>query len=167
MARVLIPVMPRRYNHNPVGSSTATVIMKANNPFEAPVRQVSRRSGSLPGMGAIDVNALQSSAQETLQASATRSGFNWGEVGTNLAQTGISILGTAGQNIVNKLVPPPTTTLTAPSAVMIPGQPNQGAPAVPYYQQAPAPSKLPWILGGVAVLGGVLFLTMRKPSRRK
>jgi len=164
MARVLIPVMPRRYNHNPVGSSTATVMMKANNPFEAPVRQVSRRSGSLPGMGSLDVTALQSSAQETLQASATSSGFNWAQVGTSLAQTGIDILGTAGQNIVNKLVPPPSTTLKAPSAILLPGQPGAGAPALQYAQ--PAPSKLPWILGGVAVLGGVLFFTMRKPGRK-
>lgn len=160
MARVLIPVMPRRYNHNPVGSSTATVIMKANNPFEAPVRQVSRRSGSLPGMGALDIVApLQTASQDALKAGATSGGIDWSSLATTGLQTGINILGTAGQNVVNKLIPPASQPLSAPQSVLLPGQP--GAPPVAYIQ-TPAPSKLPWIIGGVVVLGGVLLLTLRK-----
>jgi hypothetical protein len=35
MARVMVPQMPRRYNHNPRGgSATAVVTMRAQNPFE-------------------------------------------------------------------------------------------------------------------------------------
>jgi hypothetical protein len=55
MARVLVPQNPRRYNHNPRGSSTAVVTMKANNPFEralAGPEGLRRVPGAqLPGMG--------------------------------------------------------------------------------------------------------------------
>jgi hypothetical protein len=143
MARVITPVHPRRYNPNPRGSATTTVLMRAHNPFETRVRLATRQSGSLPGMGALDID--------------------WGNIFEKGISTGIDLVGTAGQNVVNKLIPPPTTTLQAPQATLLPGQPSAGAPGLPVYLPAPAkPSPMPWIIGGVAVLGGVLFMTMRK-----
>jgi hypothetical protein len=55
MAKVMVPVQPRIYNHNPRGSATAVVTMKGNNPFEralaGPEGLVQVRAGIMPGMG--------------------------------------------------------------------------------------------------------------------
>lgn len=159
MARVITPVHPRRYNPNPKGSATTTVLMKAHNPFETPVRQVTRRSGSLPGMGAIDLAPLQSAGQEALKTTATSGGIDWASIWGGAIKTGTELVGQAGSNLIDKLIPPASVKLPVPQAHLLPGQPGASAPV--YIQPPSRPSPLPWIIGGGVLLGAVVFM-MRK-----
>jgi len=155
MARVLQPVMRRTYDHNPRGSSTATVRMAAQNPFEGRVSMATR--SAMPGMGAIDLTQIPTNT-------AGGMGFNvdWGNIIEKGAENAIKIGSEFASNRIDRLYGPKPVPLQAPAAVLLPGQP--GATRFPVYG-VPAPSKLPWIIGGAAVLGAVAFVVLRKKKR--
>ncbi len=137
MARVLIPVMNRRYNANPRGSATTTVVMSANNPFERPVNVLNATRSMLPGMGALGADPAPAAAPGSIDWNAILTG-------------GVTA---AAQLAAAKLNPPiKVATGISPIPVVGPG----------YYP--PKPSMAPWLIGGgVAVLGVVgLFLMLRK-----
>ncbi len=145
MARVLMPTMPRSYNHNPRGSSTATVVMKGDNPFERRTIMTNSRlaGGALPGM-----SGLGDAAPAPAPAAAAT---DWTGVAAALAQAGVQI---GGQAIAAHYAPnQPLSTPVIQQLQAI--NPNAQRP-----QQS---SVLPWALGGGAlVLGlGVLYLMVR------
>lgn len=159
MARVLVPVMPRRYNHNPVGSSTAIVTMRGANPFESGVaglRRVSTRPGQLAGLGSAGLGD-EAPIMGPPSPAATDSGttpINW----AGMAQA----VATAAQPLVAaqaaRLLPPKITTLTGQYA-------PQPLPVNPQYMPAPK-SKMPYVLIGVGVVGlAAAFFLLRRKKR--
>ncbi len=160
MARVLVPVMPRRYNHNPRGSATAIVTMKGSNPFESGVaglRRVSPYPGQLAGLGSAGLGDEMGPPLPPTSGPAT-SGT------TPIDWTGmVKAAATAAQPILN-----------AQAARLLP---RQGVTAVqgvaaqmlPVGVQYPAPkpaSKLPYVLVGVGVIGlGAAVLLMRRKRK--
>jgi len=141
-----MPVMSRRYDHNPRGSATSTVVMKSNNPFEARTRVMN----SLAGLGA-DAPAA---ANPTAPA-----GFNWGTFGeglvTSIGKVGVQVGGQIVTNEVNKRYG------------QIPGPAISPLPTTSGMRVAPAPKAwLPFaILGGAVVVGGGILMLMRKKKR--
>lgn len=153
MARVLVPVMNRRYNANPRGSATTTVTMSSNHPFERQTRVMNSTRSMLPGMGALGV--LGEDAPAPAAPAAT---IDWTKVLTGVAAAGTQVAQTAATNAVNQLIPPPTTKVPVANSMTI-------LPVVNPNYVAPAPSKLPWILGGVGLLVvgvGAMFLFRKK-----
>ncbi len=157
MARVIIPQNARTYNQNPQGSSTTTVMMKAQNPFEnrnvgrdgmTPIMRAQR--GSLAGLGA-DPPLLGPPSPAQPEGS-TGTGINWGAIAAATA-TAIQPLASAeAQRLITK------------GSQQIPGASGFVLPVGQQpYPPKPA-SKLPWILTGVGVLGLVVavVLVMRK-----
>lgn len=158
MARVLIPMNPRRYDHNPKGSSTAVVTMKGNNPFEnrnvgrdGMQPMLRRQRGGLAGLGDDAVQYGPPSPPATAPATPASS-INWGAIAQATA-TAIQPLATAeAQRLLQKQTAIPMSS-QAPTAL-----------PVGYRPAVAAPSKLPWILGGVGAVAaiGVLFLVLRR-----
>jgi hypothetical protein len=165
MATQLLKTNRRTYDHNPQGSATATVVTAGDNPFE---RTVSLKTNSmLPSMGMAGLGEDPAPAQEPSE---------W----IKALQTGLTTIGlTALSQEVIKA--PKSTTLQAQGAQQLPAaQPISlnapGSTAVPPantigypIRQSMTPAgggimgKLPWIIGGVAVLGiGGLLLFKKK-----
>ncbi len=158
MARVLVPVMPRRYNHNPVGSSTAVVTMRGSNPFESGVaglKRVSSYPGQLAGLGAAGLG--DAPIMGPPNPNATDSGttpINWAGMVQSVA--------TAAQPLISAQA----TRLLSPQVNTIAGQYlPQPLPVNPQLMQ-PKSSKMPYVLVGAGVLGlGLVFLLMRRKKR--
>src|SRR5271156_4415755 len=125
MAIALHPVMARRYNHNPRGSATSHVVMKANNPWErksqlmnAPASQM--HGGALPGMSGLgdDIPTSNATAIPTTDMTALTAALS---AGTALATARIqSLYGSAATAlpIVNPNAPKPGVPAPAPSSAM-------------------------------------------------
>ncbi len=153
MARVLIPVMPRRYNPNPRGSATTTVTMSGDNPFERPVNVLNSTRSMLPGMGALGMtdgpsaDASLSPSQPMVPSAST--GIDWSKILTGAVQAGAQ-LGVAKLQAQADRALPKTTGIT--------NIPVQG------YYPPPKHPALPWVIGGgaVLVLGLGAFLFFRK-----
>lgn len=164
MARVMIPVQPRRYNFNPKGSATAVVTMRGHNPFE---RTTSRealqpymlrsRPGGLAGLGddAPGTGAMLGPPSPT--PAATDSGstpIDWTKI-AQLTAAAVQPLATAeASKLLTKATASTLPGQTAPKPLAVGAQPIVAKPA----------SKLPWILGGVGAVAaiGILFLVLRK-----
>jgi len=149
MARVLIPVMPRRYNANPRGSATTTVTMAGDNPFERQVNVLNSTRSMLPGMGALGITDGPSvptdSQPPVTPAEAAAAGVDWSKILTGLTNAG-------AQLAIAKLTPPlPKTTGITPIPV-----------GGPFHMPAKS-SVLPWAIGvGVVVVGLGAFLLLRR-----
>jgi len=153
MARVMIPQNPSVYNDN--AGSTTVVRMRANNPFESTrlsmgTSAASRRGkpGRLAGLG--DGEEYDTMASE---APAADTGFDWSKLVTGLTSGALTVGTALATNRINTLYGPTTTSL-APVVTTAAGTRIVTVPA-------PA-SKLPWIIGGVAVLGVLAVVLMRR-----
>jgi len=111
----------------------------------------------MPGMGAIDLTQIPTNT-------AGGMGFNvdWGNIIEKGAENAIKIGSEFASNRIDRLYGPKPVPLQAQGSTLLPGQP--GATRFPVYG-VPAPSKLPWIIGGAAVLGAVAFVVLRKKKR--
>lgn len=144
MARVLIPVTPRQYNYNPRGSSTTQVLMRADNPFERSVSveksQFQRRGVMLPGMGELGDDPAPA---------APAAADPWAVLTQGVVDVGKQVA-------AKELAKPAVRKIPVASKIT----------ALPIGQPYPPPkkSKLPLIIGGVAVVGllGALILIRRK-----
>lgn len=163
MARVLVPVHDRKYNHNPRGSATATVTMSGRNPFEGTGAVLVHKGSALPGM-----SGLGDTAAPAAGASPTSDSSSWM---TGLLSSIIPAVTSVGTQLatgrINQLYPPPTPALPTTNAQLLPGQ--SGPQTLPvgaqsYIAYPPAtPSKLPYILIGVGVVGlGLAFMLSKK-----
>lgn len=160
MARVLIPQNSRIYNQNPRGSSTATVLMKGNNPFERPIRMTNARlaGGAIPGMSGLgddstgydtgegNINASGQAVTAPGPNSAAAPGIDWTKLLTGVATAGAQV-GTAA---LNQRI----NTIGG----------NTKLPVVNANAKPASSSVMPWAIGGGAlVVGlGLLFLMIRK-----
>ncbi len=155
MARILMPTMARRYNPNPRGSSTTTVTMKSNNPFEHRVSL--HDANALPGMSGLGDNNTEAS-MATTPAPAAPGGFDWGALANTLAQTGVSVGGQLATNRIQQLYGPKPQPLQAAGSTYLPV-------GIPYAQPK---SWLPWaIIGGGVVLAGTLLIAFRGGKKKK
>lgn len=183
MATVLVPTLAAKVDHNPKGSATTQVTMRANNPFESKV--VATRSANqpllnsaLPGMG---LAGLGENAGGTTGESNTGSSFWSGlkSFGSQLTQAvAMPAITQLAQKEVDhhldlnkpaqRLPAPSPGNLSAPSASALPGQtaPQPITITVPSMPPQPAPKgpgALPWVIGGAAVLGiGAILLIAKK-----
>lgn len=192
MARVLMPTMRRSYDHNPRGgSSTATVMMRADNPFERRAVLVPHRSDALPGMSGL---GAEEAAAAPVAAPAPATGFSWGDIGSKLLSSVIDFGGALAAK--EWLTPPPAPqlpaagaqTLTAQGAQQLPSTQAAGmtAPGItpmgPGYAMIAPPTGgfaryMPWAVAGLGalVVGGVVMAnrgggrrsTSRRRSRRR
>jgi hypothetical protein len=157
MARVLIPITPRRYNYNPRGSSTAQVTMRSDNPFERPTRIVNAPRSMLPGMGFIG-EGEDGSAAPTAPADT---GFDWTKLLTGVATAATPIAQQVVQNRIQELYGPQPAALVGPTMSLLPGQTGAKLPVmVPPAKK----SVVPWAIGGGVLLLGIaaLFLMRKK-----
>jgi len=129
--------------------------MAAQNPFEGRVSMATR--SAMPGMGAIDLTQIP-----TNTAGGGGFNINWGGLIEQGAGAAIKVGSELASNRIDKLYGPKPVPLQAQGSTLLPGQP--GATRFPVYG-VPAPSKLPWIIGGAAVLGAVAFVVLRKKKR--
>lgn len=163
MARVLIPVVPRRYNHNPRGSSTVQVQMRGDNPFERPTMLVNSNRRMLPGMGGLgttlDTTPIQQAAAQTVDQAASGGGFSWSGLLSKVTGAAVDVGTAYATNRIQTLYGPKPAPLPVPQTTLLPGQP--GAPAA----YPAAPSKMPMILGVAAVVGVGAFMFLRKKKR--
>lgn len=151
MARILMPTMARRYNANPKGSSTTTVTMKSNNPFESRVALLS--GGALPGMSGLGEEPGNQPA--TTPAAA---GFDWTALAQSIAGAGVQVGGQLATNRIQQLYGPKPQQLTGPGAVPLPI-------GIPYAQPK---SWMPWaIMGGGVVLAGVMLFAFRGGKKKR
>lgn len=146
MAVVLTPVMARRYNHNPRGSATSTVVMKSNNPWErsstlmnAPNARLS--GGALPGMSGLGDDVPTSN-------------------GTPIPTTGTSDL-TAAIGAGMALATARIQQLYGGGASALPIANSNARPPLAPAAPAPAGSSLPLIIG-IGGIGLVAYLFLRK-----
>jgi hypothetical protein len=152
MARVLIPLNPRRYNYNPRGSSTAQVTMRADNPFERPTQLMNASRGMLPGMGFIGDDAAPAPAD---------AGFDWTKILTGVATAATPIAQQVIQNRIQQLYGPKPAALVGPTMSLLPGQTGAQVPM-------PLPKKksiLPWAIGGGVLLLGIGALVMMRKKK--
>lgn len=150
MARVLIPVMRRTYDHNPRGSATATVMMKGNNPFEQRSLLVNGKlaGGALPGMSGLGDAAAPAPAPA---APAT----DWNTVAQQLAQAAIQVGGSVATGAINQRYAT-NQRLPAVGSTQIPVVNSNSV-----YQ--PRASWAPWAIGGgVLGVGLVAILLLRR-----
>jgi hypothetical protein len=146
MAVVQVPIMARRYNHNPRGSSTSTVVMKSNNPWDRKSQLVNAssatlRGGALPGMSGLgdDIPTTNATPIPTTGTSDLTAAIG---AAAALATARVQQLYGAGSSalpIANANARPP----------LAPGAP------------APAGSSLPLIIG-IGGIGLVAYLFLRK-----
>lgn len=155
MARVLMPTMARRYNPNPRGSSTTTVTMKSNNPFESRVSL--HESGALPGMSGLGADTLATSPAP-MAAQAPSGGFDYTALLNSIAQAGVSVGGQLATNRIQELYGPKPQPLSAAGAQYLPV-------GVPYAQ--PKPWLPVAIIGGGVVLAGVLLFAFRGGKKKR
>jgi hypothetical protein len=150
MARVLIPVNPRRYNYNPRGSSTAQVTMRSDNPFERPTQLMNASRGMLPGMGFIGDDAAPAPAD---------TGIDWTKILTGVATAATPVAQQVIQNRIQQLYGPKPAALVGPTMSLLPGQTGAALP-----RPAPKRSILPWAIGGGVLLIGIgaLFMLRKK-----
>lgn len=155
MARVLIPTMPRSYNHNPRGSSTTVVTMRGSNPFESGVAglvRTSRYPGQLAGLGGAGLGA-DAPVMGPPAPGATDSGttpINWAGMAQAVATAAQPLIAAQAQ----RLLPNQAAALTGAGVQFLPVNPQV---------MPPKPSKLPYVLVGVGVIGlAAAFLLMRK-----
>lgn len=162
MARVLIPVQARTYNHNPRGSATAHVTMSGRNPFEGG-GVVVHKGSAIPGM-----SGLSGLGEDSAGATPTSSSPSWM---TGLLSSIIPAVTSVGTQLasarISNLYPPQTPQLQSQGAQVLPGQggPQQLATGPQSYVVYPpaAPSKMPMILIGLGVVGlGVAFMMSKK-----
>lgn len=150
MARVLTPVMQRRYDFNPRGSATATVVMKGNNPFEQRSHLVNSQlaSGALPGMSGLGNTPAPA-------APAPAPATDWNTVAQQLAQAAIQVGGTVATGAINQHYAP-NQRIPAVTSAQIPVV-NAN------YNPQPRANWAPWAIGGAVLVGGVgLLLLMRR-----
>lgn len=158
MARVLMPTMARRYNPNPRGSSTTTVTMKSNNPFESNIQL--HNANALPGMSGLgNVAPAPATSPNPMAAQAPSGGFDWTGLMNAIGQTGVQVGGQLATNRIQELYGPKPQPLTAPGAQYLPV-------GVPLAQPKPW---LPWALvgGGVLAAGVILFAFRGKKSKKR
>lgn len=142
MAVVKAPFVARRYNHNARGSATATVLMRANNPWErrSTLMNSPLAGGALPGMSGLgDADPLPTSN------------------GTDMAAAGATALTTAF-GAAQQLATARIMQLYGNGATALPIANANAKPAV---AAAPSSSALPIVLG-VSGLALVAFLFLRK-----
>jgi hypothetical protein len=149
MAVALTPVMARRYNHNPRGSATSTVVMKSNNPWErkstlmnAPSSRLS--GGALPGMSGLGDDIPTSN-------------------GTPIPTTGTSDL-TAAIGAGVALATARISQLYGGGASALPILNSNAKPPLPPGAPAPSSSALPMLIG-IGGIGVVVYLFLRKKPR--
>lgn len=162
MATQVVPTMRMKLDQNPRGSATATASMPAANPFEREaisVRPANQPLSMMPGMGNADGSlgfSFTDFFEDTLVPTATSIGAGWvgQRIGLDPAQS-VPVTNQPQQMQTPQQTPVPTS----PPAQQLPSY--QVSPPPP----APAPagggaSKLPWIIGGVAVLavGGIFLM---------
>ncbi len=158
MARVLIPVVPRRYNHNPRGSSTAVVTMAGHNPFESGVsglHRISSNPGQLAGLGGAGLGADPAPVYGPPAPGATDSGttpINWAGIAQAVATAATPLVAAEAQ----RLVPSQAARIQGAAATMLPVNPQISYPK--------PKSKMPYVLVGVGVVGlaAAFFLMRRK-----
>lgn len=165
MARVLLPVMPRRYDPNPRGSATKHVTMAGDNPFERRVTAVngSARRTMLPGMGAIDLTPIAqttaAAAGDATKTAASGGAIDWTSLAQKVGDSALKVGTTYAQNRIETLYGPKPQPLTGTAATMLPGQAGASYPPPPKKS-----SVLPWVLAGAGILavGGVIIFLRRK-----
>lgn len=164
MARVLVPVNPRSYNHNPRGSATAVVTMGGRNPFEGGAPILVHKGSALPGMSGLGDTAAPAPAGAT----PTSDSSSWI---TGLLSSIVPAITTVGTQLasgrINELYPPQSQNISAQGPQALPGQggPQQLATGPQsYLVYPPAPkSNMPYILIGVGVVGlGLAFMLSKK-----
>jgi len=165
MARILVPVNKRTYNHNPRGSATAVVSMRGRNPFEGSAPVLVHKGSAIPGMSGIDGLG----ADGATPTSATPSWMS--NLLSSVVPLATSVGTTLVQNRMTTLYPPQTQSVQAQGAQMLPGQsgPNQlstGPQSILVYPPAPAKSNMPMILIAVGVIGlGAAFMMSKKKRK--
>jgi len=142
--------MKRSYNPNPRGSSTTTVIMKSNNPFESSISL--HNGGALPGM-----SGLGAAAPTTAPAPAPAAGFDWTSLANSLTTAGVNVGGQLATNRINQLYGPKPQPLSAPGVTYLPvgmpsSQPKRWLPIA--------------IIGGGVVVAGLMLFAFRGKKKR-
>lgn len=165
MATQLVPTMRVAVDQNPRGSATAHVTMPSSNPFEREelsVRRANQPNASIPGVGMEGMGDFWSDLRDTALQIGAGAASNW----LGIPQQQPVQSAPPAQAIPTQPAPPmqypvPTPVPTSPPAQSVPTMnPNQygqdrGGGMAQY---------LPWIIGGVAVLGvgGILLMRRKK-----
>lgn len=159
MARVLIPVHARRYNPNPRGSSTTTVMMRADNPFESRSTIINgQRSGSMPGMGGLGDAPVPATSPVSSAPAAASTGIDWTKLLTGVSQVGVQVGGQLAQNAIQQHY----GQLPAQQPMLLPTQTHPGLRVAQPSSWVPIA-----VIGGAAVLGiGILFMARKSGKRR-